>query len=63
MSTEHSQWISFLLDNALFTSDILPAENDRIAALSTCSSEFSNARALFAGKLVHIDNEDEIIAR
>lgn len=63
MGMEHSQWLGFILDNALFTSDEIPAENDRIIALSTCSSEFGDARALFAGKLVHIDNEDEIIAK
>lgn len=63
MQTEHSQWMDLLLKNTLLKSEISPAEDDRIIALSTCSPEFRTARALFAGILVRIENEEDIIEK
>ena len=45
----------------MYTSDIVPDESDRLIALSTCASDFANARVVFTGVLVPIENEEEIV--
>lgn len=57
---DHNEWLKCIFDKAMYTSDLVPDENDRIISLSTCASEFANARALFTGRLVPVDNEEEI---
>ena len=62
MAATNREWLNCILENALFTADPVPAEDERLIALSTCASEYANARALFTGKLVLIEDQDEIIA-
>ncbi|HAG14772.1 MAG TPA: hypothetical protein DCG49_13070 [Ruminococcus sp.] len=59
----HADWLACILENAMHLSEPLPEETDRLITLSTCSSEFANARALFTGKLVPIEKEDEVISQ
>ena len=61
MKADHAKWLESVYSHALFTASLRPAENERILALSTCSVEFRNARALFTGRLVPVTDESEII--
>ena len=63
ISSDHSEWLKQISDKAMYTSDLVPEESDRIISLSTCASDFENARALFSGILVPIENEEEIISQ
>ena len=52
--TDNSEWLSYIRDNSVQYTEIEYSDNDRFIALSTCASDFENARALFTGKLVPI---------
>ena len=60
---DHSQWLDCILEKAMYTADPLPEESDRLISLSTCASEFASARALFTGRLVPVENEEDIISQ
>lgn len=50
--TDNAIWQKYVKENSLFYNEIELSENDRFIALSTCASDFENARALLTGKLV-----------
>ena len=52
--TDNSEWLSYIRDNSVQYTEIEYSDNDSFIALSTCASDFENARALFTGKLVPI---------
>lgn len=52
--TDNGEWLSYIRDNSIHYTEIEYSDNDRFIALSTCASDFENARALFTGKLVPI---------
>jgi len=60
---DHKDWLDFILEKAMYTSEPVPEETDRLIALSTCASDFASARALFTGKLIPVDHEDDIISQ
>ena len=45
-----------------FSADVMLAEEDRILSLSTCASDFADARALLSGKLVEMTAEADYIS-
>ena len=49
---DHSQWLEDLKENSMYYSDIQLEPGDTTISLSTCASDFDDARALFTGKLV-----------
>ena len=51
---DNGEWLSYIRDNSIHYTEIEYSDNDRFIALSTCASDFENARALFTGKLVPI---------
>lgn len=61
VTQEHSSWMERVESQAIQRSVIQPSEDDRIIALSTCATEYLNARALFTGILVPIENEADIL--
>ena len=61
MPLPHEQWLERIESQAIQRSDMQIAADDRIIALSTCATEFLNARALFTGRLVPVEHEDEIL--
>ena len=50
--TNNAEWLSYIRDNSLHYTETEYSDNDRFIALSTCASDFENARTLFTGKLV-----------
>lgn len=48
---EMEDWGAQMQKRSYFSSDILPAANERVVALATCSYEFNNARFLLLGIL------------
>lgn len=50
--TDNSIWQEYVRENSLFYNETEFSENDRSIALSTCASDFENARAILTGKLV-----------
>ena len=52
--SEFEQWINKVQSQSYFDSDTVPAVNDRIITLSTCSYEFDNARFVIHGILREI---------
>ena len=52
-----SDWIESVSSKAIYNTDIIPTENDRIVTLSTCSTEFENARFVIHGILVPDKND------
>ena len=61
IGSEHSEWLDCIYAKAMYTSDIVPDESDRLIALSTCTSDFANARVVLTGRLVPIENEEDIV--
>jgi len=49
-----AEWIENLLSHAVCYRAMQIEETDRLIALSTCASDFENARILFVGKLTEI---------
>ncbi len=49
---DSSEWKKILKDNSMYYTEPELKDNDPVVALSTCASDFKNARALFAGKLI-----------
>ena len=49
---EYSLWLEELVEKSCFSSDTVPAPQDQVVTLSTCSYEFQNARFVLHGVLV-----------
>ena len=49
---DSSEWQEFLKANSLYYIDPELNDDDSVVALSTCTSDFENSRALLAGKLI-----------
>lgn len=52
--TDNAEWQKYIRDNSLHYTDMEFAEEDRFIALSTCATDFENARALFIGRLTYV---------
>ena len=50
-----SDWIRSVSSKALYDTGVLPTENDRVVTLSTCSTEYENARFVIHGILEKTD--------
>lgn len=59
-SADQGEWLQCLYEKAMYTAEPAPERDERIIALSTCASEFANARALFAGRLIPVADASEI---
>lgn len=47
----YEEWLSELTEKSCFTANVVPAQDDRVVTLSTCSYEFNNARFVVHGIL------------
>lgn len=47
----YEEWLSELTGKSCFTASVVPAQEDRVVTLSTCSYEFNNARFVVHGIL------------
>lgn len=50
------EWNSSIINNSLYFTDADLSVNDKLISLSTCASDFNDARALFTGKLIRIQD-------
>ena len=53
---ESKQWIERIAENSVQYRETEFSESDRYIAFSTCSAAFENAREMFTGKLVHVED-------
>ena len=51
-----TKWNDDLIEKSLYYSDTDISEDDKLISLSTCASDFEDARALFTGKLVRVQS-------
>ena len=51
---DNTVWLNSVKENSLYDTEMEISESDCFLALSTCASDFEDARALFTGKLVRI---------
>jgi len=51
---DNTAWLDSVKENSLYDIEMEISERDCFIALSTCASDFEDARALFTGKLVRI---------
>ncbi len=54
-------YLERMYENVHFRSDIELGEDDRVVALSTCASDYEDARAIFTGKLVEMLEDSDYI--
>jgi sortase B len=52
-----SAWLEDIMSKALYPTEVIPTADDRIVTLSTCSTEFENARFVVHGILVPVEND------
>ena len=52
--SDRTEWMETLKSGSLHYRELEINDDDKVAVLSTCSSDFEDARALFAGKLTWI---------